>query len=163
MVEQVAAPYWSPQPQHFYMPKCKKDIRAAHISIGLGDTDVVTSTMLWNLLSVTSRLPFIWESGRVKEDDCPATFPHIAEAKRDMLKYVGGILVHSTLIWDFPDFYDLMMNNNLSHLELAKYHLGQDRLKFVIRSRFIAKYGAKTMEDKAVLDIAQRGIWHGAH
>ena len=52
--------YWSPNPQSFYVPKnYVKPKQATHISVGLGDTDIVQSTILWNLLSVTSRLCFI--------------------------------------------------------------------------------------------------------
>jgi hypothetical protein len=118
---------------------------------------------MWNLLSVTSRLPFIWESGRVKPDDCPSVFSHMKEAQKDMLKFVGGETIHSMLVGSFHEFFSVMMDNDLSHLDLARYHIDQGRLKFVIRSRYLAKYGCKTDEDRAVLDIAKRNVWSGRH
>lgn len=150
--------YWSPQPQSFYMPKkYVKPVQASHISIGLGDTDIVTSTILWNLLSVTSRLPFIWESSRVPDDDCPATFEHIKHCQSDMFK------LNHLMLGSFHDFWEYIRESDVSSLRVAKYHGSVDRLRFVVRSRYLAKYGCKTDEDRFVLDTAKRNIWSGAH
>ena len=140
---------WSPYPQSFYVSK--------KYGCGLGNADVVTSTILWNLLSSSSRLPFLWEDGKVMEENLPSSFEHITEAKSDMFK-LGKVMLGS-----LHDFYNYILVNDLSYLEITKYHGGVDQLRFVVRSRHIAKYGVKNDEDKAVLDIAKRGIWNGCH
>jgi len=163
----LIANYWSPKPQSFYRPKDKKPLQAAHVSFGLGDSDIVTSNMLWNLLSTTSRLPFIYESGRVDVEDCPGAFPTLEAAKSDMFNYIGGIRVHELLIGTFEDFYKAVMEHPINHLKLTKYHEGEAKLRFVVRSRWLAKQQALGIqlsnEDMAIIDIAKRNIWNGRH
>jgi len=150
--------YWSPNPQSFYVPKnYTKPKQATHISVGLGDTDIVQSTILWNLLSVTSRLCFIWESGNVPDDECPATFEHMKQCQADMFR------LNHLMLGSFHDFWKHIRDSDVSGLQIAKYHGGLDKLRFVVRSRYLAKYGCETDEDRFVLDVAKRKIWSGAH
>lgn len=163
----MIANYWSPQPQGFYVPKGSKPLAAAHLPYGLGDSDIITSTMLWNLLSATSRLLFVWESKRVDPDDCPGAFPTLEHAKKDMWLRVGGRYVHDYTIGTFTEFYQAVMSNPVGHLNLTKHQGGEDQLRFVVRSRWLAKEKALgkglSTEEEAILDIACRNVWYGAH
>lgn len=148
---------FSPKPMEFYTIKTKTPKPAFMknmISIGLGDPDYVPTLELWNFLVLTSRLPFMWEDGKVKKKDLPVEFNHIEMAKGDLNKFVSGMIVRDIMRQDLQDVITIFKESPIDHLETTKFHGGTDNMRYVMTARACTVLGCKDDTEKAMLCMA---------
>jgi len=129
---------YAPHPQEYYCINLPfKNKMMKELILGLGDRKHVNDPQLWNLLVITSKLPYLWEDQRVKKGDRPAQFSTIEEARSDLTNYIGDTLVGSLVRNLSPlEFLEVAKKNSLKHLKLCKYFGGDENgLRQIIAAR----------------------------
>jgi hypothetical protein len=156
---------YSPKPRKEYTmdfgKKKPKSLKA--YCLGLGDADCVASDELWNLLSVTSKLLYRWEDSRIKMGKRPAMFPQVDHANRDLDKKLKGVEIRKLIQTNSVDeFCDIMINSNLTHLDLCKFFRGESQLKMIVKARQATckQYRGKplTRRESAIITMVKNQI-----
>ena len=128
---------YAPMPQSEYCLdlKFKSDFMKDYI-LGIGDKKHVPDPALWNLLVLTSKLPYIWEDPKVKKKHKPAEFVTIDQAKEDMGKFIGGRLIGDMVrTLDPMQFMEAAVENDIGHMSICKFFKSEKGLKSIIRAR----------------------------
>jgi len=151
---------YAPHPQEFYCLNLPfKNKMMKELILGIGDLKHVNDPALWNLLVITSKLPYMWESSSVKKGDRPAQFATLEAAKKDITNYIGNNLIGNMVRNLNPlEFLEEVKKNILSHLELCKFFNGDEGgLKLIIEARaktWAAANGYKlTKRDQTIIGM----------
>ena len=103
---------------------------------GIGDKKHVPDPALWNLLVITSKLPYLFEDPKVKKAKWPISFVTLDQAKEDMGKFIGGRLIGDMVrTLDPMQFLEAAVENDIGHLSLSKFFKSESGLRSVIRAR----------------------------
>jgi hypothetical protein len=104
--------------------------------LGIGDKKHVDDPKLWNLLVITSKLPYLWEDKKVKPGNRPAEFVTVNEARKDLNKYIGGELIGDMVSHLNPlEFLEIVRGNSIAHLDVCKFFGDEGGLKSIITAR----------------------------
>ncbi len=152
---------YSPRPQKKYTMGVKKSKGLKKYCLGIGDKDFVDSAELWNLLSVTSRLPYKWEDARIPMGKRPAQFPQLEEARGDLDRVLKGKKLRTLLkTKSIFSFCDIMIKEDLSHLSICKFFGDEDALKMIVKARLASYKKSKCMKvtgrEEAIISMVKR-------
>lgn len=105
--------------------------------LGIGDRKHVDDPALWNLLVITSKLPYLWEDPKVTKGDKPANFVTLAAAKEDMGAFIGSNVIRDMVKTMTPlEFLEEARSHSLYHLKLCKFFGGDEGgLRSIITAR----------------------------
>ena len=146
------------------MPKKMYQVKVGGSLIGLGGLEC--SQELWNLVTISSRLPFNWELKNLPKLELPATFPNITHAQMDLMKRISGAMISdlvtdldpmqfSELLWSYDD-------SKFKHLQLVKYWKGASPWRKVVRGRALAWYKSLgkgvTKKEQVFIDMIVPGF-----
>jgi len=146
---------FSPMKQEDYTLGIHKPKHLANlITLGLGDSEAVSDSLLWNYCAVTSRLLFLWEDKKIKKKNKPLRFPNLDLAKRDLDKELAGTKVRDYMHMRPEKFMHAVNNEEVKHLEVCKFFGSEKSFRAVVTARvctWMVSQGLKTTSDQRAL------------